>query len=188
MITWLYGLSGSGKTTLALELKQTWEAEGKKVKILDGDIVREGLCSNLKYSDIDRLENIRRIAELAKIFRDEDYTVIVAAMTPLAKMRELAQQILGRVFFVEVYCSFEGCRQRDTKGLYEKFKNGKLYNFVSQIEGGDHHRLMINTESLSIEECTRAIVENAQMSKDLLDSIFSGQLYFPFVGAVGLAQ
>ena len=129
---WMTGLSGAGKSTLAKSVADGLTRRGFFVEVLDGDNIRSGLCSDLGFSIQDRTENIRRIAEVTKLFVANGIIVIVAFISPTAKIRALAKKIIGEADFVEVYinASLESCAKRDTKGLYEKAKNGEIEDFT----------------------------------------------------------
>ncbi len=133
-VIWLYGLSGSGKSTLANQLERRLHDEGLLVKLLDGDNVRSGLNNNLGFSDQDRSENIRRVAEVAKLFCASGIVTLASFITPKIELRELARKIIGQDDFNEVYvqCSFETCEKRDVKGLYAKAKSGTLKQFTGK--------------------------------------------------------
>ncbi|MFK5921043.1 MAG: adenylyl-sulfate kinase [Verrucomicrobiota bacterium] len=133
-VVWLYGLSGSGKSTLANQLERRLHAEGLLVKLLDGDNVRSGLNNNLGFSDQDRQENIRRVAEVAKLFCANGTVTLASFITPKRDLRELAGDIIGADDFIEIYvkCSFETCAERDVKGLYAKAKSGDLKQFTGK--------------------------------------------------------
>ena len=150
-VVWLYGLSGSGKSTLANALERRLHAEGVLTQILDGDNIRSGLNNNLGFSDEDRAENIRRIAEVAKLFRDAGIVTLASFITPTNALRQSAKEIVGEDF-LEVYvrCPFETCAERDVKGLYAKAKAGGVKNFTgkdSTFEEPDSADLTIDTES-----------------------------------------
>jgi adenylylsulfate kinase len=131
---WLYGLSGSGKSTLANALERALTAEGYVVKLLDGDNVRSGLNRDLGFSDSDRTENIRRIAEVSKLFLDAGIIVIASFITPLRSLRESVVAINGaedtRLIYAE--CDFETCARRDVKGLYAKAVAGDVKQFTGK--------------------------------------------------------
>ncbi len=133
-VIWLYGLSGSGKSTLAIALERRLHAEGFTTHLLDGDNVRTGLNRDLGFTDADRAENIRRIAEVAKLFVQAGVVVIASFITPLRAHRELARAIVGGEDFLEVYvsASFEACALRDPKGLYAKAKAGGVRQFTGR--------------------------------------------------------
>jgi len=123
---WLTGLSGSGKSTLANMLK----SEIKNIVVLDGDEIRKGLCNNLGFSEADRTENLRRIAEVCKLFNDNGMNVITAFISPFHASRELAKSIIQNCRVVHVAANFEVCAGRDTKGLYKKALAGEIKNFT----------------------------------------------------------
>jgi adenylylsulfate kinase len=129
---WMTGLSGSGKSTIAKGLEKKLHREGFTVKLLDGDNIRSGLCSNLGFSDDDREENIRRVAEVARLFIDTGIIVINSFISPTAAIRDKARQIIGPDSFFEVYvsCPLDVCEGRDVKGLYQKARNGEIPEFT----------------------------------------------------------
>ena len=131
-VIWLTGLSGSGKSTIANELTNILHNEGKLVYILDGDNVRMGLNKDLGFSDDDRKENIRRIAEVAKLLTDAGIIVITAFISPFREEREKAKEIIGDENFIEVYveASLSVCESRDPKGLYKKARAGQIKMFT----------------------------------------------------------
>ena len=134
LVVWLYGLSGSGKSTLATAVERRLHEEGVFTQVLDGDNIRTGLNNNLGFSDEDRSENIRRIAEVAKLFASAGVVTITSFICPRNELRTLAREIVGQADFLEVYveCSFETCEQRDVKGLYAKAKAGQVQNFTGR--------------------------------------------------------
>ncbi|MFV1996042.1 MAG: adenylyl-sulfate kinase [Verrucomicrobiales bacterium] len=136
-VLWLYGLSGSGKSTLANALERRLHAQGVFTQILDGDNIRSGLNGGLGFSDEDRRENIRRVAEVAKLFRDAGVVTIASFITPTRSLRALARDIVGAADFREIYvkCSFERCAQRDVKGLYAKAAAGGVERFTGVDSG-----------------------------------------------------
>jgi len=155
-VIWLYGLSGSGKSTLAHALERRLHDEGRLTKILDGDNIRTGLNNNLGFTDEDRLENIRRIAEVAKLFCHAGVVTIASFITPRNELRAMARKIIGDEDFLEVFvkCSFETCEQRDVKGLYAKAKAGEIKNFTgrdSSFEEPDNADLVIDTDAEDLE-------------------------------------
>ena len=157
-VIWMYGLSGSGNSTLAHRLERVLHDEGRLVKALDGDNVRTGLNKNLGFSDEDRLENIRRVAEVAKLFADCGIVVIASFITPKNELRRLARDIIGDADLLEVYvkASYETCAARDPKGLYAKVKAGEVKQFTgrdSGFEEPDHADLVIDTEAADEDAC-----------------------------------
>jgi adenylylsulfate kinase len=166
IVVWLCGLSGSGKSTIANSAERVLHQQGRPTVILDGDNLRTGLCSNLGFSDLDRLENIRRIAETAKLFSSQGIITFVSAITPRGELRDLARGILGGDFFeVYVKANYETCEQRDVKGLYAKAARGDLKDFTgrdSVFEMPSDPDLVIDTESLGIEEAVDELLQAIQ--------------------------
>lgn len=131
-VIWFTGLSGSGKSTLANALEKALHAQGKRTYILDGDNIRQGLNRDLGFTDADRVENIRRIAEVAKLMMDAGLIVMTAFISPFHQERYMAKNLIGTDNFFEVYVStsLEVCEQRDPKGLYKKARSGQLPNMT----------------------------------------------------------
>ena len=129
---WITGLSGAGKSTLAAELKRRMQDVGAHAMVLDGDVVRSGLNRDLGFTPDDRSENIRRVAEVARLANTQGFWVLAAFISPLVGQRVLAQQIIGRDRFIEVYIStpLEVCASRDPKGLYARARAGALAEFT----------------------------------------------------------
>jgi len=152
-VIWFYGLSGSGKSTIAQALDRQLHDEGRLTKVLDGDNVRGGLNSNLGFSDEDRAENIRRVAETAKLFAEAGLITLASFITPTRALRELAMDIIGADDLTLVYtkASFETCQQRDPKGLYAKVASGQVKQFTGKDSGfeepiADSTDVVIDTE------------------------------------------
>lgn len=163
---WFTGLSGSGKSTLANELEKRLVAMGRHTMLLDGDNIRMGLNRNLGFTEVDRVENIRRIAEVAKLMNDAGLIVLTAFISPYKKDRENAKEIIGEDFF-EVYVStpLEECERRDVKGLYKKARKGEIPNFTgitSPYEAPETPDLAINTQELSLEEAVSMIIDKLE--------------------------
>ena len=163
-VVWLYGLSGSGKSTLANALERRLHDEGIFTQLLDGDNIRSGMNSNLGFSDDDRQENIRRIAEVAKLFATAGVVTIAAFICPREELRVLAREIIGAEDFFEVYveCSFETCEARDVKGLYAKAKAGGVEQFTgrdSAFEPGVSPDLTLNTNDLSEADAAQQLFD-----------------------------
>ena len=133
-IFWLYGLSGSGKSTLANALERALFEKGILTKILDGDNIRSRLNSDLGFSDLDRKENIRRIAEVARLFLESGTVVFTSFITPKRELRSLAQSIIGPPDYTPIFvqASYETCAARDVKGLYAKAEAGGVSNFTGK--------------------------------------------------------
>ena len=150
-IIWFTGLSGAGKTTLSMGLNKMILRRGYFTKVFDGDIIREGLCKDLGFNNADRLENIRRISEVAKLFADHGVIVICSFISPTDEMRDLAKSIIGPERFIEVYvnCTLEICENRDVKGLYKKARQGLIHNFTgidSVYETPKHPNIELRTD------------------------------------------
>jgi adenylylsulfate kinase len=129
---WFTGLSGTGKSTIANALEQTLVERGKHTYLLDGDNLRLGLCRDLGFSNADRQENIRRVAEVARLFVDAGMLVITAFISPFQRDREIARELIGEENFIEVFIDtpLEECERRDPKGLYRKARSGLIVNFT----------------------------------------------------------
>ncbi|WP_288618498.1 adenylyl-sulfate kinase [uncultured Eubacterium sp.] len=163
---WFTGLSGSGKSTLANELEKRLVAMGKHTMLLDGDNVRMGLNRNLGFREADRIENIRRIAEVSKLMNDAGLIVLTSFISPFAQDRQNAREIIGDAF-MEVYVStpMEECERRDVKGLYKKARNGELDHFTgvtSPYEVPQHAEVVIDTSKYSVEACVDQILEQLE--------------------------
>ena len=163
VMIWFTGLSGSGKSTIAIAVERELHRRGVLCRILDGDNIRSGINKNLGFSEADRRENIRRIAEIGKLFVDTGIVTIAAFISPSREMREMAAEIIGRDDFVEVYVStpIEVCEQRDVKGLYEKARRGEIKNFTgisAPFEEPLHPALSIDTSVVSVEESVEEIL------------------------------
>ena len=131
-VIWFTGLSGSGKSTIANALEKELHTQGKRTYILDGDNIRQGLNKDLDFTDAGRVENIRRVAEVAKLMMDAGLIVITAFICPFRAERDMARRLIGAENFVEVYVDtpLEICEQRDPKGLYKKARNGQISNMT----------------------------------------------------------
>ncbi len=131
-VFWMTGLSGSGKSTLATTLERTLFEQGYHAVVLDGDNIRGGINNNLTFSPEDRIENIRRVAEIAKLFVANGQICIVSFISPTIEMRQMAEQVIGENDFVEVFIDtpMEICESRDVKGLYKKARAGEIADFT----------------------------------------------------------
>ena len=163
---WLTGLSGAGKSTLANEVEKRLFAMGKYTMLLDGDNVRMGLNQNLGFSEEDRVENIRRIAEVSKLMNDAGLIVLTSFISPFRQDRRNAKNIIGERF-VEVYIStpLEECEKGDVKGLYKKARNGEISNFTgitSPYEAPEHPDITVDTSKYSLEECVDIILKGLE--------------------------
>jgi adenylylsulfate kinase len=163
LVIWLCGLSGSGKSTIANATERILHQQGRTTVILDGDNMRAGLNANLGFSDDDRLENIRRIAEVAKLFAANGIITLVSAITPRGELRDVARGILGDDFFeVYVKASYEACAARDVKGLYAKAAKGEIEHFTgkdSSFEEPMQADLILDSEEMDLEECVDALLQ-----------------------------
>ena len=163
LVIWLYGLSGSGKSTIANAAERVLHQQGRFTTILDGDNLRAGLNSNLGFTDQDRLENVRRIAETAKVFVSQGIITFVSAITPRGELRDLARGLLGEdLFEVYVKASYETCEQRDVKGLYAKAARGEIQHFTGKdgsFEPPHDPDLVLNSEITSVEDAAFELLE-----------------------------
>ena len=162
-VIWFTGLSGSGKSTLANALEVSLHAQGKRTYLLDGDNVRQGLNKDLGFTDADRVENIRRIAEVARLMMDAGLIVITAFISPFTQEREMARALIAPENFVEVYVntSLEVCEQRDVKGLYKKARSGQLPNMSgigSPYEAPLAPQVILDGVTKPIEESVRDLL------------------------------
>ena len=157
VVLWLYGLSGSGKSTIANEVERALHAEGRMTVILDGDNLRTGLNRNLGFTDEDRTENVRRVAETAKLFASQGIITIVSVITPLRRHRAAAAEIVGPDFHeIYVKADFATCAGRDPKGLYAKAAEGKIGQFTGKDSGFEEPEsaaLVLDTQTQSVEQC-----------------------------------
>ena len=164
IMIWLTGLSGSGKSTIAIALERELHKRGILCRLLDGDNIRSGINNNLGFSEEDRKENVRRIAEVSKLFIDTGIVTVAAFISPTAEIRELAEEVVGSKDFVEVYIStpLAVCEARDVKGLYAKAREGKVKNFTgisSPFEAPTHADLSIDTSILSLEQSVKELLD-----------------------------
>ena len=163
-VIWFAGLSGAGKTTLAKRLEQELFDRNFMVQILDGDNIRSGINSNLTFSEKDRLENIRRIAEVSKLFLNCGIIAINSFISPTQEVRHLARKIIGKESFIEVYINspLEVCERRDVKGLYAKARKGEIKDFTGigapfEVPAGAD--LEIHTDLLTVEQSVEKLLE-----------------------------
>ena len=168
VMLWFTGLSGSGKSTLAVALERELHRRGLLCRLLDGDNIRAGINANLGFSAEDRRENIRRIAEVAKLFVDTGIITIAAFISPTEEMRSMAAEIIGPEDFKEVYIStpIEECERRDVKGLYAKARRGEIPNFTgisAPFEAPKHPALSLDTSRLSLEESVAQLLRLLQI-------------------------
>lgn len=154
-VFWLFGLSGAGKTSLSEGCAERIRTAGKPVLVLDGDVLRRGVCRGLGFSDEDRRENVRRTAEVARVAAHSGIHVIVALITPQASMRAMARHIVGTQRFSEIFVDtpIAECRRRDVKGLYASAERGEIANFTgltSTFERPTFADLVIETGTESL--------------------------------------
>jgi adenylylsulfate kinase len=163
-VIWMTGLSGSGKTTIAIEVEKRLYKKGYLAQILDGDNIRVGISNNLSFSNKDRLENIRRISEVSKLFINCGIITINCFVSPSNIIRQQAKKIIGMENFIGVFINSDlgTCEKRDTKGLYKKARKGEIDNFTgvsSEFEIPDESYININTSNLSIEKSVNQLME-----------------------------
>ena len=163
MVVWMTGLSGSGKTTIAAAAEKLLSKQGVLTQVLDGDNIRSGINNNLGFSEEDRKENIRRIAEVSKLFVNCGVVTLNCFVSPTKEIRQQAKDILGEdMLEVFVNTSFEECEKRDVKGLYAKARAGEIKNFTgldAPFEAPENPVLDIKTVGRSVEECAKEIYD-----------------------------
>lgn len=164
MMLWFTGLSGSGKSTVAIAFERELHSRGLLCRILDGDNIRSGINNNLGFSAEDRVENIRRIAEVGRLFVDTGIITIAAFISPNNQLREMAAEIIGKDDFVEVFVStpLEECEKRDVKGLYAKARRGEIKNFTgisAPFEAPEHPDITLDTSKLPVEESVKILLD-----------------------------
>jgi adenylylsulfate kinase len=163
-VFWFTGLSGAGKTTLAQALDDAFQFRGFICQLLDGDIIRKGINNNLGFSEVDRFENIRRIAEVSKLFNQCGIITINSFISPTRNMREMARSIIGTENFIEVYINapLAICEQRDIKGLYSKARKGEIKDFTgihAPYEPPLSPDIEIKTDVHTIQECMDKLID-----------------------------
>ena len=163
VVLWFTGLSGSGKSTLAHAIEERLYNNGISTYVLDGDNIRHGLCSDLSFTDSDRVENIRRISELAKLLTDAGIITLTAFISPFKVDRDEARKRMPHGDFLEIYCQcpIEICEQRDVKGLYKKARAGEIPFFTgidSPYEAPVRPDLVINTCDISLEDSVQEVL------------------------------
>ena len=164
VMVWFTGLSGSGKSTVAIGVERELQRRGLLCRILDGDNIRSGINNNLGFSEADRVENIRRIAEVGKLFVDTGIITLAAFISPNNALRRMAAGIIGAEDFLEVYVStpLEVCERRDVKGLYAKARRGEIKEFTgvsAPFEVPEHPALSLDTSVLTVEESVEKVLE-----------------------------
>lgn len=162
-VIWMTGLSGSGKTTIAKKLERELLSHKILNQILDGDNIRSGLSNNLSFSEEDRLENIRRISEVSKLFLNCGIVTLNCFISPSIRIRKIAKDIIGEENFIEIYinANISTCESRDVKGLYKKARKGEIKNFTgisAPFEPPQNPALEIDTSKLSIDESVKKVL------------------------------
>lgn len=164
IMIWFTGLSGSGKSTVAMGVERELHAQGILCRILDGDNVRAGINNNLGFSAEDRIENIRRIAEIGKLFVQTGVVTLACFVSPTNDIRQMAREIVGKEDFLEVYIStpIEECERRDVKGLYARARKGEVKNFTgisAPFEAPVSADIDIDTSKIPLEESVRTLTD-----------------------------
>jgi len=170
-LLWFTGLSGSGKSTIANALDVALHERGYHTFLLDGDNVRHGLCSDLGFSDEDRVENIRRIGEVSKLFADSGLIVLSAFISPFVSDRRMVRKLFPAGEFIEVFMDtpLDTCEERDPKGLYKKARAGEIKRFTgidSPYEAPPHPEVRLDTSTMSVDQCVEALIQH--LSKNTL--------------------
>ncbi len=163
-ILWFTGLSGSGKSTLAHAVEEKLHGLKCRTFVLDGDNIRHGLCGDLGFSDEDRVENIRRIGEVSKLFIEAGVIAMTAFISPFRADRERVRSLVMHGDFIEIYCkaSLEVCEQRDVKGLYKKARAGEIKAFTgisSPYEAPDKPEIIVETGADSLDKCADQVLD-----------------------------
>jgi adenylylsulfate kinase len=164
LVIWLTGLSGAGKTTIAKSLVKKLHDEKINTQLLDGDNTRLGVNKDLGFSEADRNENLRRVAEISKLFIEAGNVVVSAFITPMNAQRQMIREIIGSHDYFEVFvnCTIEECESRDVKGLYKKARAGEILNFTginAPFENPDFSDLTVNSKDLTVEESVEQIYQ-----------------------------
>ena len=164
-LLWFTGLSGSGKSTIANALDVALHERGYHTFLLDGDNVRHGLCGDLGFSDEDRVENIRRIGEVSKLFADSGLIVLSAFISPFISDRRIVRKLFPAGEFIEVFMDtpLETCEDRDPKGLYKKARAGEIEHFTgidSPYEASPHPEVRLDTSTMSVDTCVEKLLQH----------------------------
>lgn len=164
-VVWLTGLSGSGKSTIAESLEKQLFHRGFFCQVLDGDNIRSGINANLTFSDDDRIENIRRIAEIAKLYLNSGIITLNSFISPTRSIRNMAKEIIGEDDFIEVFIDtpLEICEQRDVKGLYKKARAGEIKQFTgidSPYEKPDNPKIIIKTANKTVDSSVETLLNS----------------------------
>ena len=184
-IVWFTGLSGSGKSTLAHAVEETLHRQGCRTFVLDGDNVRHGLCGDLGFSSKDRVENIRRIGEMAKLFMEAGVIVLTAFISPFRADRERVRGMVEHGDFIEIFCDapIEVCESRDVKGMYKKARAGLIAEFTgisSPYEAPEDPELTVNTGTAELDDCVQQVI-GEMVQRGLIKSTGSGT----YIGLAG---
>lgn len=163
-LLWFTGLSGSGKSTIANALDVALHERGYHTFLLDGDNVRHGLCKDLGFSDDDRVENIRRIGEVSKLFADAGLIVLSAFISPFTSDRRLVRNLFPAGEFIEVFMDtpLDTCEDRDPKGLYQKARAGEIKHFTgitSPYEAPERPEVRLDTSAMSVDQCVESLID-----------------------------
>ncbi|MFK7809217.1 MAG: adenylyl-sulfate kinase [Saprospiraceae bacterium] len=169
-VLWLTGLSGSGKSTIAQALERKFYNEGYFAQVLDGDNIRSGINNNLGFTTEDRKENIRRIAEIAKLYLNSGIITINSFISPTIEIRNYAKSIIGENDFIEIYINapLEVCEKRDVKGLYKKARSGVIKNFTgidAPYEAPENPTIEIRTDKMKVEEAVEKIYKEINIHR-----------------------
>lgn len=164
VVVWLTGMSGAGKTTIARALVERMQADGICATLLDGDVLRTGLNSDLGFTEADRTENLRRVAHVAALFCNEGYVAVVATISPNPGHRENARRIVGEEAFVEVFVDtpLEVCESRDPKGLYKRARRGEIKQFTglsAPYQPRSKPHLVLHTQGTDVERNVRTVID-----------------------------
>lgn len=183
VILWFTGLSGAGKSTLAHAVEERLYELACRTFVLDGDNVRHGLCVDLGFSDQDRRENVRRVAEVAKLMLESGMITLAAFISPFRAEREYARNLMPSGDFIEIHCSCELkiCEQRDVKGLYKKARQGLIECFTgisSPYEPPERPELIIDTGSLGLAECVEMVMGLLKRRGVINDRLLSNKIEY----------
>jgi adenylylsulfate kinase len=163
-VLWFTGLSGAGKSTLAHAVEEKLHAAGAHTFVLDGDNVRHGLCADLGFSEVDRVENIRRVGEVAKLFLEAGIITLTAFISPFSADRARVRALMPEGDFLEIYCQcpLNVCEERDVKGLYKKARAGEIAHYTgitSPYEEPENPELTVNTAELSLDQSVATVMQ-----------------------------
>lgn len=163
-VLWFTGLSGAGKSTLAHAVEEKLHAAGAHTFVLDGDNVRHGLCADLGFSEADRVENIRRVGEVAKLFLEAGIITLTAFISPFSIDRARVRALMPEGDFLEIYCQcpLNVCEERDVKGLYKKARAGEIAHYTgitSPYEEPENPELTVNTAELTLDQSVAAVMQ-----------------------------